>query len=67
MEKFVIDGKKDEAIRVITTYTSHEDLFYTSGIDCPHEVRKKLKSMFDKVDESRVLYSKMPHMHGKQS
>ena len=37
-EKFSIDGKKDEAIEVITTYISHEIQFHTSGINCPHEV-----------------------------
>ena len=51
-EKFPVDGKKDEAVGVIMTYILHEIWFLTSGIECPHEFRKKLKSLFDKVDES---------------
>jgi hypothetical protein len=47
--------KKDEVVGVITTYISWEIHFHTSGIDCPHEVWKKLKSLFDKVDESQVM------------
>ena len=54
-EKFVIDKNKDEAIGVITTYISHEIWFHTNGIDYPHEASNKMKSMFDKVDESRVM------------
>ena len=55
-KKFVIDGKKDEFVGVITTYISCEIQFHTSRIDCPHEVWNKLKSIFDKVDESRVMH-----------
>lgn len=53
--KFVIDRKKDEIVRVITTYISREIRFYTYRIDCPHEVWKKLKPLFDKVIESQVM------------
>lgn len=53
--KFIINGKKDEAIGVITTYISHEIRFHTSQIGYPHEVWKKLKSLFYKVDESQVM------------
>jgi len=52
--KFVIGGKKDEAIGVITTYISREICFHTSRIDGPHEFWNKLKVMFDKVVESHV-------------
>jgi hypothetical protein len=41
--KFVVDGKKDEAVGVIMTYISWEIDFHLSGIDCPHQVWKKLK------------------------
>ena len=54
-EKFVIERKKDEVVGVITTYMSRAIQFHTSGIDFPHEVWKKLKSLFDKVDENRVM------------
>ena len=54
-EKFVIDGKKGEAIGVITTYISQDIHFHISGIDYPHAIWKKLKSLFDKVDESQVM------------
>lgn len=54
--KFIVDGKKDEPIRVITTYISREIWFHTSGIAYPHEVWKKLESLFDKVDESQVMH-----------
>ena len=50
--KFIIDEKKYEAIGFITTYISQEIWFHTSGIDCPHEVWKNLKSLLDKVDKS---------------
>ena len=55
-EKFTINGKKDEVVGVIATYISHEIRFRTSGIDFPHELWKKLKSLFDKVDESWVMW-----------
>jgi hypothetical protein len=53
--KFIINGYKDEALGVITTYISREIRFHTTGIDFPHEVWKKLKSLFDKVDEIQVM------------
>jgi hypothetical protein len=34
-EKFVVDGKKDEAIGVITTYISREICFHLNGINYP--------------------------------
>ena len=37
-EKFSIDGRKDELVRVIMTYISHDIWFHTSGIDWPCEV-----------------------------
>lgn len=69
--KFVIDGKKDEAIRVITTYISWEIRFHTNEIDCAHAIWKKLKSLFDTVDKSQViqiekeLISLDPHFFNK--
>ena len=53
--KFSIDRKKDEDVGVIMPYISREIPFHTSGINCPHEFWKKLKSMFDKVDGSRAM------------
>ena len=53
-EKFVIDGKKYEAIGVIMNYISREIWFHTNGINCPREVWKILKSLFDKVDKSEL-------------
>ena len=53
--KLIIDGKKDEAIAVTMTHISWEIWFHTSGIDFPHVVWKKLKSFFDKVNESQVM------------
>ena len=52
LAKFVINRKKDEVVGVITTYISQEIQFHTSGIDCPHDVWKKLKSLSDKVNKS---------------
>lgn len=52
--KFVVDGKKDDVVGFITTYTSKEIFFHTSRIDCPHEVWKKLKSLFNKFNESKL-------------
>jgi hypothetical protein len=54
-EKFIVDGKKDEVVGVIMTYISWEIWFHLSGIDFPHQVWKKLKSLFDRVDESHVM------------
>jgi hypothetical protein len=31
------------------------DSFHLSGIDFPHQVWKKMKSLFDRVDESHVM------------
>jgi hypothetical protein len=53
--KFVTDGKKDEAVGVITTNISQDIFFHTRGINCPREVWKKLNSLFDKVDEGQVM------------
>jgi hypothetical protein len=54
-KKFVVDGKKDEVVGVIMTYISWEIHFHLSGIDCPHQVWKKLKTLFDRVDESHIM------------
>ena len=51
----MIDINKDEDIGVITTYISCEIWFDTSVIEYPYEVQKKLASLFDKVNESRVM------------
>lgn len=53
--KFAVDRKKDEVVGGITTYISREIWFHTNGIDCPHAIQKKLKSLFNKVDEIRVM------------
>jgi len=53
--KFVIDIKKYEFVGVIMTYIYREIFFHTSGVDCPHEVWKKMKYLFDRVDESQVM------------
>jgi hypothetical protein len=45
--KFSIDGNKDEAIGVITTYISQEIHFHINGLDFPHLVWKKLETLFD--------------------
>jgi hypothetical protein len=45
--KFVVDGKKDEAVEVIMTYILREIWFHLSGIDFPHRVWKKLKLLFN--------------------
>ena len=49
--KFIIDRKKNEVVGVITTYISYEIQFHMSGVDFPHDVWNKLKSLFDKVDK----------------
>jgi hypothetical protein len=54
-EKFFIDGKKHEAIRVITAYILQEVHFHISGIDCPHQFWKNLNSLFDRFDERHIV------------
>lgn len=54
-EKFVVDGKKDEVVGVITTYISQEIQFHIIGIDFPHQVQKNLMSLFDGVDEIHAI------------
>jgi hypothetical protein len=49
-KKFVVDGKKDEVVGVIMTYILREIRFHLSGIDCPHQVWKKIKLLFDRVN-----------------
>ena len=51
LAKFVFDRKKDEVVGVIATYISCKIWFHTSGIDFPLQFWKKLKSLFDKVNE----------------
>ena len=51
----VVDGMKNEVFGVISTYISWEIWFHTSGIDCLHEVWKKVKYLFHKVDRSWVM------------
>jgi hypothetical protein len=53
--KFIVDGKNDEALGVITTYILREIHFHLSGINYPHQVLKKLKSLFDRFDERYVM------------
>ena len=53
--EFVVNRKKNEIGGVIMTYISQEIWFYTSGIDCFHEVWRKMRSLFDKVDKSWVI------------
>ena len=52
LAKFDINKKKDDVVGVITTYISRDIWFHTNVIDCPHEVRKKINPLFDKVDKS---------------
>ena len=53
--KIFIDGKKDEAIGIITTYISWDIHFHISGIEFPHWFWNKLKSLLDRVDESHFM------------
>jgi hypothetical protein len=39
---FIVDGKKDKVVGVITTYISQEIHFHINGIDYPHQVWNKL-------------------------
>ena len=50
--KFIVDKNKDEAIGVITTYISQYIQFHTTRFNFPHKLQKKLKSLFEKVDET---------------
>jgi hypothetical protein len=54
-EKFTIDGKKYEVVGVITTYILWEIQFHFNGIDCPHQVWKKLKLLFEGIDKIHVM------------
>jgi len=53
--KFIVDGNKDESMGVIINYLSWEIQFHTSETDCPHQFWKKIKTLFDKVDEIHVM------------
>jgi hypothetical protein len=54
-EKFIMNGKKDEVVGVMLTYIYREIHFHTSEINLLNQVWKKLKTMFDKIDESQVM------------
>jgi hypothetical protein len=56
--KFVFDGKKDEDVGVIVTYILGEIHFHIGGIDFPHQVWKKLKSLFNRVNEKNIMQLK---------
>jgi hypothetical protein len=51
-KNFMVNGKKDEAIRVIMTYISREIYFHISRVDYLEFFWKKLKKLFNKVDGS---------------
>jgi hypothetical protein len=51
--KFVVDGKKHEVVEFIMTYIFQDILLHTNNF--PHGVSKKLKSLFDKFDEIKVI------------
>ena len=53
--KFGVNEKMNEVVGILTTYISREIRFHTSDINCPCVVRNKLKSLFDKVNESQVM------------
>jgi hypothetical protein len=53
--KFIVDRKQDEVVGVIKTYISREIQFHLSGIDFPHQVCRKLKSLFDRFDEIHTI------------
>ena len=50
-----IEVKKDEVVGVFTTYIVREIHFHTSGIDCPHAIWAKLKTLFNKINELEVI------------
>ena len=52
---FFIGKNKDEDVGVIVTHILQEIQFHTSGIECPHEIWKKMKSLFNKVEGSLVM------------
>jgi hypothetical protein len=54
-ENLVVYGKKVEVVGIITTYISWDILFHINGINFLHQVWKKLKSLFDRVDEIHVM------------
>ena len=53
---FAIHVKKDEAVGVIMTYISMDIDIHTSGIDYPHVIWTKLKTLFNKITEGEVLH-----------
>jgi hypothetical protein len=53
--QFVVDGKKDKVVGVITNYISCEIHFHISGINCPHQFWKKMKSLSNRFDEIHVM------------
>ena len=53
--KFILKENKDEDVGVIMNYILREIHFHTSGIDCAHIVKNKLKSLFNTVNESQVV------------
>jgi hypothetical protein len=53
--KFIVYGKEDEVVGVITTYISWEICFHINGIDFPHQLWKNLNSFFNRVDESHIM------------
>jgi hypothetical protein len=51
----LLTRKKDEAIGVIMTYISWEICFHITRINYPHQVWKKIKSLFNKFDQSHTI------------
>jgi hypothetical protein len=54
-EKFIVDGKKFEAMGVIMTYISWGIQFHLSEVNFLHQVLKNMKSLYDRVKERNIM------------
>ena len=53
--KFSINIKKYEAMGVIMTYNLRGIFFHTREIDCPHVICTKMKNLFNKINEIKLM------------
>ena len=52
---FSFDVKKYKVVGVIMTYILREIQFHTSGIDYPHSIWNKMKTLFNAINECELI------------
>jgi hypothetical protein len=54
-ENFIVNGKKDRVVGVMTTYISREIFFHASRINYQNQATKKSTTLFNKINKSHIM------------